>query len=185
MPPRRSDSARRSPSIPPFGEARYNLAIALDDAGRPHEAAAELESLLGLDRFYADAYFNLADLYQAPGPACRRGAPVAGVPEAGAAGGMGGEEPAHGCSSCRHFVVHGFSPALRGYRAACTSMRSTTHLPRASKPVPLHSNRQPRSSQSGRRADFAQAKYHVPCLPPRKNPPSRDLSALCPLRRCP
>lgn len=47
---------------PRFAEARYNLAQALDAAGKAEAAAAELARLLETDPAHADAVFNLARL---------------------------------------------------------------------------------------------------------------------------
>jgi tetratricopeptide (TPR) repeat protein len=52
---------------PGFVEARYNLAQALEAAGRVDEAVAELERVLGAEPTHADATFNLAQLRMSAG----------------------------------------------------------------------------------------------------------------------
>jgi len=52
---------------PDFLEARYNLAQALESAGKGDAAGVELERLLSVDPNHADAMFNLAQLRMSAG----------------------------------------------------------------------------------------------------------------------
>ena len=44
--------------------ACFNLAVALEDLGRPMEALTAYERVIELDPQYADAYFNVAGIYE-------------------------------------------------------------------------------------------------------------------------
>lgn len=52
---------------PDHATAWYNLGIALEDRRRPHDAVKAYEQAIAADRRLADAYFNLARLYEQAG----------------------------------------------------------------------------------------------------------------------
>jgi Flp pilus assembly protein TadD len=52
---------------PDHATAWFNLGIALEDRRRPHEAIKAYEQAIACDRRLADAYFNLARLYEQSG----------------------------------------------------------------------------------------------------------------------
>jgi len=52
---------------PDHATAWYNLGIALEDRRRPNDAVKAYEQAIAADRRLADAYFNLARLYEQAG----------------------------------------------------------------------------------------------------------------------
>jgi len=52
---------------PDHATAWYNLGIALEDRRRPNDAVKAYEQAIAADRRLADAYFNLARLYEHAG----------------------------------------------------------------------------------------------------------------------